>query len=178
MQIKQFDRGLVTLPAVWGTLGPGQERTLSEQLHPIGPHHLPFYIIAPGETDWLMVVTGLLLIGAVFSVGLLYWYLHSLPERMAHKTQKLQFEIVAVLGLIALFTHEHLYWIAALVLAMIELPDFGTPLRSIAGSVERIADGASPSDDGRVAVGDTPSTETPAQNLHPAASSSKVPSHA
>ncbi|WP_323825641.1 hypothetical protein, partial [Pseudomonas aeruginosa] len=77
--------------------------------HPIGPHHLPFYIIAPGETDWLMVVTGLGLIGAVFSVGLLYWYLHSLPERMAHKTQKLQFEVVAVLGLIALFTHEHLY---------------------------------------------------------------------
>jgi hypothetical protein len=178
MQIKQFDRGLVTLTAVWGTLGPGQERTLSEQLHPLGPHHLPFYIIAPGETDWLMVGTGLFLIGAVFSVGLLYWYLHSLPERMAHKTQKLQFEIVAVLGLIALFTHEHLYWIAALVLAMIELPDFGTPLRSIAGSVERIADGASPSGGDRVIVDDASSTEARAENLLPAASSSKVPSHA
>ncbi|WP_239622037.1 hypothetical protein [Bradyrhizobium sp. I71] len=151
---------------------------MSEQLHPMGPHHLPFYIVAPGETDWLMVVTGLFLIGAVFSVGLFYLYLHSLPERMAHKTQKLQFEIVAVLALIALFTHEHLYWIAALVLAMIELPDFGTPLRSIAGSVERIADGASPSDDDRVTAVDTPSTETRPQELHPAASSSKVPSHA
>ena len=110
----------------------------------MAPHHLPFYIIAPGKTDVLMIVTGIILIAAVFAVGLLYWHLHSLPERMAHKTQKLQFEVVAVLGLIALFTHEHLYWIAALMLALIELPDFGTPLRSIAGSVEKIADSASP----------------------------------
>ncbi len=109
----------------------------------MAPHHLPFYITSPGETDALMIVTGIILIVAVFAVGLLYWHLHSLPERMAHKTQKLQFEIVAVLGLIALFTHEHLYWIAALVLALIELPDFGTPLRSIAGSVEKIASGSS-----------------------------------
>jgi hypothetical protein len=36
----------------------------------------------------------------------------------------------------------HIFWIAGLLLAMIDLPDFGTPLRSIAGSVERIADSA------------------------------------
>jgi hypothetical protein len=65
-----------------------------------------------------------------------------LPERMAHKSQKLQFEIVAVLGLLALFTHIHLFWIAALLLAMVDLPDFGTPLRRIAGSVEKIAESA------------------------------------
>jgi hypothetical protein len=58
---------------------------------------------------------------------------------MAHKSQKLQFEIVAVLGLLALFTHIHLFWVIGLLLAMIDLPDFGTPLRSIAGSVEKIA---------------------------------------
>ena len=81
-------------------------------------------------------------------VGTLYWRLHSLPERMAHKSQKLQFEIVAVLGLISLFTHMHIFWIAGLLLAMIDLPDFGTPLRSIAGSVEKIAD-AAPGDGAR-----------------------------
>lgn len=75
-------------------------------------------------------------------VGTLYWKLHSLPERMAHRSQKLQFEIVAVLGLISLFTHMHIFWIAGLLLAMIDLPDFSTPLRTIAGSVERIADAA------------------------------------
>ena len=92
-----------------------------------------------------MVVMGVFLIVAVLAVGNLYLQLHSLPERMAHKSQKLQFEIVAVLGLLALFTHVHLFWIGALLLAMIDLPDFSTPLRSIAGSVEKIA-GNSPDD--------------------------------
>ena len=113
---------------------------MSDQIHPLAPHHLPGFITAPGETDVWMVVMGIFLIVAVLSVGNLYLKLHSLPERMAHKSQKLQFEIVAVLGLLALFTHIHLFWIVALLLAMIDLPDFSTPLRSIAGSVERIAD--------------------------------------
>jgi hypothetical protein len=29
------------------------------------PHHLPFYLARPGETDWLMIVMGILLILAV-----------------------------------------------------------------------------------------------------------------
>jgi len=86
------------------------------------------------------VVMGLFLVGTMLWVGTLYWKLHSLPERMAHKTQKLQFEIVAVLGLISLFTHMHIFWVAGLLLALIDLPDFGTPMRSIADSVGRIAD--------------------------------------
>ena len=113
---------------------------MNEQLHPLTPHHLPFYIAEPGETDVLMIVMGIFLIVAVLGVGNIYLRLHSLPERMAHKSQKLQFEIVAILGLLALFTHIHLFWIAALLLAVIDIPDFGTPLRSIAGSVEKIAD--------------------------------------
>jgi hypothetical protein len=113
---------------------------LHEQLHPMTPHHLPFYFAKPGETDVWMIVMGIFLIATVLGVGNLYLRLHSLPERMAHKSQKLQFEIVAVLGLLALFTHVHLFWIAALLLALVDLPDFGTPLRSIAGSVEKIAD--------------------------------------
>jgi hypothetical protein len=113
---------------------------LQDQFHPMTPHHLPFFLARPGETDVWMIVMGIFLIVTVLGVGNLYLHLHSLPERMAHKSQKLQFEIVAVLGLLALFTHIHLFWIAALLLAMIDLPDFSTPLRSIAGSVERIAD--------------------------------------
>jgi hypothetical protein len=112
---------------------------LSEPLHPNAPHHLPSFITAPGDTDVLMVVVGIFLIVAVLAVGNLYLHLHTLPERMAHKSQKLQFEIVAVLGLLALFTHVHLFWVAGLLLAMIDLPDFSTPLRRIAGSVEKMA---------------------------------------
>ena len=113
---------------------------MSESLHPSAPHDLPGFITAPGDTDTLMVVVGVILIGAVLMIGNLYLHLHTLPERMAHKSQKLQFEIVAVLGLLALFTHIHLFWVIGLLLAMVDLPDFGTPLRRIAGSVEKIAD--------------------------------------
>ncbi len=113
---------------------------MTDQLHPLTPHHLPFYVVKPGETDVLMIAMGIFLIAAVLGVGNVYLRLHSLPERMAHKSQKLQFEIVAVLGLISLFTHIHIFWIAGLLLAMIDLPDFGTPLARIAGSVEKIAD--------------------------------------
>jgi hypothetical protein len=112
---------------------------VSEPLHPVAPHHLPNFITAPGDTDVLMIAVGIILIGAVLAVGNLYLHLHTLPERMAHKSQKLQFEIVAVLGLLALFTHIHLCWVFGLFLAMVDLPDFGTPLRRIAGSVEKLA---------------------------------------
>src|SRR3979490_416992 len=129
------------------------EYCVSEAVHPSAPHHLPGFITAPGDTDTLMVVVGIVLIGAVLLVGNLYLHLHTLPERMAHKSQKLQFEIVAVLGLLALFTHNHLFWVIGLVLAMVDLPDFGTPLRRIAGSVEKMA-GVPPEGD---------PTETPAE---------------
>ena len=111
---------------------------MSEQLHPQAPH-LPFFITPTSETDVLMVVMGFFLVGTILWVGTLYWRLHSLPERMAHKSEKLQFEIVAILGLLSLFTHIHIFWVAGLLLAMIDIPDFGTPLRSIAGSVARMA---------------------------------------
>ena len=117
---------------------------MTEQLHAMTPHHLPFYIAKPGETDVLMIVMGVFLVLAVLGIGNVYLHLHSLPERMAHKGQKLQFEIVAVLGLLSLFTHIHIFWIAGLLLALVDLPDFTTPLSSIAGSVERIADNENP----------------------------------
>src|ERR1700749_2986378 len=104
------------------------------------PHHLPFYVAKPGETDVLMIVMGIFLILAVLGAGNIYLHLHSLPERLAHKSQKIQFELVAILGLISLFTHMHIFWIAGLLLALIDLPDFSTPLTRIAGSVEKIAD--------------------------------------
>jgi hypothetical protein len=112
---------------------------LTASLHPAAPHHLPAFIAAPGETDGFMVGMAIFLVVAVLAVGNLFLRLHTLPERMAHKSQKLQFEIVAVLGLLALFTHIHLFWVAGLLLALIDIPDFGGPLGRIAGSAEKIA---------------------------------------
>src|SRR5215813_10800776 len=112
---------------------------MTEPLHPAATHHQPSFITAPGETDWLMVVMAVILALSVLLLGVLFFWLHSLPERMAHKSQKLQLEVVAVLCLISLFTHMHIFWIAGLLLAMIDLPDFGTPLGRIATSAEKIA---------------------------------------
>lgn len=153
---------------------------MSGSIHPSAPHHLPGFITAPGDTDILMVVVGIILIGAVLMVGNLYLRLHTLPERMAHKSQKLQFEIVAVLGLLALFTHNHLFWVIGLFLAMIDLPDFGTPLRRIAGSVEKIAGapsgGEAPevADEGRTHADAAEGSDT----TKPRAAKSEVRSHA
>jgi hypothetical protein len=131
----------------------GLEYDVSD-LHPTAPDHLPGFITAPGDTDVLMVVVGIILIGAILMVGNFYLHLHTMPERMAHKSQKLQFEIVAVLGLLALFTHNHLFWVIGLFLAMIDLPDFGTPMRRIAGSVEKMA-GVAPEPDAAEAPDET-----------------------
>ena len=128
---------------------------MSKSLHPGAPHHLPSFITAPGDTDVLMVAVGIFLIVAVLAVGNFYLHLHSLPERMAHKSQKFQFEIVAVLGLLSLFTHNHLFWIIGLFLAMIDLPDFSTPLRRIAGSVEKMAGVPPEQDPTEPSVGET-----------------------
>jgi hypothetical protein len=117
---------------------PRQEGRMNE-LHPAAPHHLPSYITPPGETDVLMVVTGVILLLSVLMFGSIFFRLHTMPERMAHRGHKLQFEIVAVLGLLALFTHIHLFWVAGLLLALIDIPDFGGSLSRIAGSTERLA---------------------------------------
>jgi len=139
---------------------------------------MPFYMVKPGETDVLMIVMGIFLILALLGVGNIYLRLHSLPERMAHKSQKMQFEIVAVLGLLALFTHIHLFWIAALLLALVDLPDFGTPMRSIAESVEKIA-GAQTTDAGRGARELKPSQAamTP-EKTEPSVPKKEIHSHA
>jgi hypothetical protein len=156
------------------------ESCVSESLHQAAPHHLPAFITAPGDTDILMVVVGIVLVGSVLMVGNFYLHLHTLPERMAHKSQKLQFEIVAVLGLLALFTHNHLFWVIGLILAMIDLPDFGTPLRRIAGSVEKMA-GVPPGDDETLMAEENAAHTAAAEGpdaVRAGAARSEVPGHA
>jgi multisubunit Na+/H+ antiporter MnhF subunit len=123
--------------------------------HPVAIEHVPGFITAPGETDVLMWVMAIVLLAAVLGFGILFLRLHSLPERIAHKSHKLQFEIVAVLCLIALFTHIHIFWVIGLVLAMIDFPDIGGWLGRIAGSVEKIAENKS-GDAGSHTSGDAP----------------------
>jgi hypothetical protein len=118
---------------------------------------------SPGETDVLLVFAAILLIGAVLALGVLFLWLHSLPERMVHNATKWQIDLVAVLCLLSLFTHVHAFWVAALLLAFVKVPDFGlpdvsSPLGRIAGSLEQLANGpmsastAAPTEDASVST--------------------------
>lgn len=115
---------------------------MTETVHPAASGHLPIFITAPGETDVLFVVMVFFVTLMIFLIGILYLRLHALPEHMAHGASKTQLQVVAVLALIALFTHNHLFWIAALLLALIEFPDFSSPMTSIANSLRQMAGNA------------------------------------
>jgi hypothetical protein len=126
-----------------GRLGEDKMEPALPALNEAASHHLPPFITAPGQSDWLLTLMLVILIGSVLGVGVFFFWLHSLPERMVH--HKVQFDLVAVLALLSLFTHIHAFWVAALIIALIDfpdfsLPDFGSSMRRIAGSLEKIAD--------------------------------------
>jgi hypothetical protein len=118
--------------------------TINPNINRITIDHLPGFITAPGETDTLF--NGVLIFFAISAIGLmlLYFRLHALPEHIAHRGQKIQYEIVAILALISLFTHNHLFWILGLLLAFISFPDFTTPLESMADSLAKMAGSKQP----------------------------------
>jgi hypothetical protein len=117
-------------------------------LNPLAPHVLPYFAPAGDGSDPMMFNVGVVLLLIVLGLGVLFFWVHSLPERLAHRTKKAQMELVAVLCLLALFTHVHAFWVGALLLALIDIPTLARPVERIAGSLERMAGGPA---DGRPA---------------------------
>ncbi|WEK50200.1 MAG: hypothetical protein P0Y66_21555 [Candidatus Kaistia colombiensis] len=108
--------------------------------HPAAPHILPVFITEPGQPDYFLIGSAIFLIMLLFGLGTLYFRLHALPEHIAHgKAGKLQFELVAVLALLGLFTHNTSFWIAALLLALVPVPDLYAPFAGMASSLAHIA---------------------------------------
>src|SRR5262245_10118848 len=137
---------------------------MENSLHEAASHHLPVFITAPGHTDWLFVVMAIVVTGSVLGIGVFFFWLHSLPERMVHN--KVQFDPVAGLSLISLFTHIHAFWVAALIIALIEFPqfswpDFSSSMTRIAASLETMASSGAKGDE--------------VNPLHPATSQSSGP---
>ncbi|WP_231701007.1 hypothetical protein [Aliiruegeria sabulilitoris] len=104
-----------------------------------GVPELPFYMTAPGDTDVLYVVVVVFVLVLILLLGLFYFKLHALPEQMAHQRGRTHMQVVAILALLALFTHNNLFWIAALLLAAIEFPEYGRYFQTISQSLEKIA---------------------------------------
>ena len=107
--------------------------------HAASPTHLPWFITEPGQSDTLMVVTGLFLLLFTVTRGVLMFRLLYLPVNMVPQVQKAKYEIVATLCLLNIFAPGYLPWITALRVAMIDIPDFTSPLQRIADAVGRIA---------------------------------------
>ncbi|SMP37020.1 hypothetical protein SAMN06265374_4456 [Roseibium denhamense] len=87
----------------------------------------------------MMISVLIVLVIIIVLVGTLYLHLHSIPEKVAHGKEGVHFELVAVLALVALFTHNNVFWVAALVLAFVPFPNLASPLTSIASSLKTIA---------------------------------------
>jgi hypothetical protein len=58
---------------------------------------------------------------------------------MVSKEEKAKYQVVATLCLIAMFTPGNYFWIAAVLVAMTDIPDFTAPFQRIAAAVRRIA---------------------------------------
>ncbi len=97
-----------------------------------GIEHLPFFVTAPGETDILYSAVAVFLVLLALGFGALYFTIQAIPDRLADGASKVQLQIVGLLGLLSLFTMNNAFWVAALLLAAIRIPDIVTPLRDIA----------------------------------------------
>lgn len=149
--------------------------------HPAAPHILPVFITEPGQPDYFLIGCAIFLVVLVFALGTLYFRLHALPEHIAHgNAGKLQFEVVSVLALLGLFTHNTTFWVAALLLALVPIPDLYTPFTGMANSLSHIAgwrrrnappDAPPPpaTAAGAVAASPAPETPSPASEPEPAA---------
>lgn len=100
------------------------------------PHdELPFFIAGPGQTDVLMTLVAITVVGVVVGLGVVYFWIQAWPDRLAVGASKVQLQMVGILGLISLLTMNNAFWIAGLLLATIRFPDIVTPLKDIAAAL-------------------------------------------
>ena len=109
------------------------------ELHDLAPHTMPRYLPGPDGSDPLFTIVVILLVTLGLVLGALYFKLHALPERMAHRKNSTQMQLIAVLAILALLTHNNVFWVAALLLAVVRLPDLVTPINSIDQSLRELA---------------------------------------
>jgi len=117
--------------------------------------HIPKYVVAADGSDYLFTAMVVFFVVLVLLIGVGYLTLHSVPEKMAHENNHPQFQLVGILALLALFTHNGIFWIAAILVAGFQFPDFATPMKNIADAIR--------------ALGRPPGAEPPVEPAPPAA---------
>ena len=109
------------------------------ELHPMSTGHIPSYVVAADGSDFLFTFMVVFTVILIVLIGVAYFTLHAMPEKMAHNSNHPQFQLVGILALLALFTHNGLFWVAAILVAGFQIPDFGVQLRAIAEAIGRLA---------------------------------------
>lgn len=124
------------------------------ELHPMATGHIPSYVVAADGSDFLFTFMVGFTVILIVLIGVAYFTLHAIPEKMAHSSNHPQFQLVGILALLALFTHNGLFWVAAILVAGFQIPDFGVHLRAIAEAIGRLA--PTPSEPDRAKSTDEP----------------------
>ncbi len=107
-------------------------------LHPMATGHLPSYVTQADGSDFLLTFMFFFTVGVIILIGVGYFTLHSIPEKIAHESNHPQFQLVGILALLALFTHNGLFWVAAILVAGFQFPDVAAPLRAIADAIRSL----------------------------------------
>ncbi len=108
-------------------------------LHPMATGHIPHYVVQADGSDYLFNFMIIFTVGVILLIGVAYFTLHAVPEKLAHESNHPQFQLVGILALLALFTHNGMFWIAAILVAGFQIPDLGQPLRAIADAIRSLA---------------------------------------
>ncbi|MGR3678304.1 MAG: hypothetical protein ACU0AZ_10005 [Paracoccaceae bacterium] len=110
----------------------------------MAPEHIPSYVVQADGGDYLFTFMLFFTVGLIALIGVAYFTLHAVPEKMAHESNHPQFQLVGILALLALFTHNGLFWVAAVLVAGFQIPDLAAPLRAIADAIRSLAPGYRP----------------------------------
>lgn len=105
----------------------------------MAPEHLPPFVAGADGSDPLFTFMAVFTVSLIVLIGVLYLTLHAMPERMAHEANHSQMQVVGILALLALFTHNNLFWVVAILVAAFRMPDFLTPLSRIADTLTAMA---------------------------------------
>jgi len=69
---------------------------MTETLANVNYEHLPFYIIAPGNTDGLFIVVAIFIVLIVIAFGAFWFTVQSIPDRMVAGAGMAQMQVRAL----------------------------------------------------------------------------------
>lgn len=110
---------------------------MAEHIHSMAPADLPGFLAAADGSDPLFtgVVIGVIVLALI--LGAVFFRVHNLPDHIAEGDNATQARLVAVMVLIALLSGNEVFWVAALILALVKIPDLTTPLNAIADTLRQ-----------------------------------------